>query len=565
MGAPPTLPLPPALAARVAFERGRELASKGKPEAAVEAYREAIIQNPDYAEAHNNLGNLMRDAGRSKEAEHYYRRAVDLRPAYGLAHLNLACLHHADGRHAKARAAYKKAIKARPDWAEPHYNLAILDKLAGDHAAAAAGFRRAVQADPTHGQSWNNMGLALRRLGRHREALAAHARAMAADSGNPRPRFNAGMVHLTLGDFEAGWPLYEARMEVDEVVRMAGLRTGPPRWRGEPIAGRTLLVEAEQGLGDTIQFVRYLPLLKSLPNAKGASVTLACDRAMLRLLSGFPGTDRLLEKPPARRPLPRGHHLTVSLMSLPAIFETTETAIPAQTPYLNVQPALTKQWATRIDGSGLKVGLVWAGRPQHENDRNRSLALTDLAPLAKIRGVSFYSLQKGPAEIELGTPPKGMKITALGGRFADFADTAAAIANLDLVITVDTAVAHLAGALGKPVWNLLSHVPDWRWMLQREDSPWYPTMRLIRQDAPGDWTTVIADVATSLRKHVSTANSTASKKTRTAPRPAAKSKSPLKTHAARKPKPKPNQKPKSKPTAKSRTKATRDSKRRGGK
>ena len=458
----PVIPVLPTLAARVAFEQGRALARQGKHEEAIAAYGEAIAKNPRYAEAHNNLGNLLREAGRTEAAAKSYETAVRCRRDYALAHFNLACLRQAAEQLDKARSAYGKAIAAKPDWAEPHYNLATIDRAAGDHEKAAAGFRRTVTLDPGHGGGWNNLGLVMRRLGRHAEALAAHARAMAVDPEKASARFNTGMAHLTRGEFEAGWPLYESRTEIESVVRMAGLRTGIPRWRGEPLAGRTLLVEAEQGLGDTIQFVRYLPLLRSLPGAKDASITLACDRAMLRLLSGFPGVDRLLEKTSRRRPLPRGHDLAVSLMSLPAIFETSEATIPADTPYLHPNPALIEQWAKRIDGKGLKVGLVWAGRPQHVNDRNRSIALKELAPLAKIRGVSFYGLQKRAAEAEPAKPPAGMNIVGLGDRFADLADTAAAITNLDLVISVDTAVAHLAGALGAPVWTLLPCVPDWR-------------------------------------------------------------------------------------------------------
>ena len=502
MTALPTVPVPPALAARAEFERGRAMAREGKRDAAIAAYRAAIARDPEYAEAHNNLANLLRELGNAEDAAKHYETATRCKPDYALAHFNLACLRQTAGQLDAARDAYGKAIAANPDWAEPHYNLATIDREAGDAERAAAGFRRTVTLEPGHGGGWNNLGLVMRRLGRHAEALAAHARSMAADPDNPRARFNAGMAHLTLGGFEAGWPLYEARIEIASVAKMAGLRTGIPRWRGEPLGRRTLLVEAEQGLGDTIQFVRYLPLLRSRPGAEDASVTLAGDQAMLRLLSGFPGVDRLLEKPSQRKPLPRGHDLVVSPMSLPAIFETNAATIPAAVPYLHPHPALIAQWASRIDGTGaggFKVGLVWAGRPQHDNDRNRSITLEDLAPLAKIRGVTLYSLQKGPAEAALANPPKGMKITPLGGRAADFADTAAAVANLDLVISVDTAVAHLAGALGKPIWTLLPYVPDWRWMLERTDSPWYPSMQLFRQEAPGDWAGVLAAVAKTLR------------------------------------------------------------------
>ncbi|HUT49539.1 MAG TPA: tetratricopeptide repeat protein [Alphaproteobacteria bacterium] len=525
MTALPTIPVSAALAARAEFERGRAMAREGNRDAAIAAYSAATARDPEYAEAHNNLANLLRALGDTEDAAKHYETAARCKPDYALAHFNLACLRQTAGQHGAARDAYGKAIAAKPDWAEPHYNLATIDREAGDAERAAAGFRRAVTLDPGHGGGWNNLGLMMRRLGRHAEALAAHARSMSADPDNPRARFNAGMAHLTLGGFEAGWPLYEARIEIASIAKMAGLRTGIPRWRGEPLGHRTLLVEAEQGLGDTVQFVRYLPLLRSRRGAEDASVTLACDRAMLRLLSGFPGVDRLLEKPPRRMPLPRGHDLVVSLMSLPAIFETNAATIPATVPYLHPHPALIAQWAPRVDGTGaggFKVGLVWAGRPQHDNDRNRSISLEDMAPLAKIRGVALYSLQKGPAEAALADPPTGMNITPLGGRAADFADTAAAIANLDLVISVDTAVAHLAGALGKPVWTLLPYVPDWRWLLERADSPWYPTMQLFRQAEPGDWAGVIETVVKTLRAELRKRKPAAKRAAKSPVKPAAK-------------------------------------------
>ena len=265
-----------------------------------------------------------------------------------------------------------------------------------------------------------------------------------------------------------------------------------PPWDGSELNGKTVLLHAEQGLGDSIQFVRYVPMVRD----RGGKVVLQCQPALSRLFTGLPGIDRVIKN---GDPIPR-FDAHCPLLSLPRAFGTTLDSIPASVPYLTADPAAALDWAKRLaDRPGKKVGIVWAGRAGYVGDRTRSLSLTTLAPLACASGITWYSLQKGYAAAQISDAPQGMELIDRTAELNDFADTAALIANLDLVISVDTAVAHLAGAMGKSVWTLLPYAPDWRWLLNRDDSPWYPTMRLFRQQRPGDWGEVIQRIAESLR------------------------------------------------------------------
>jgi hypothetical protein len=261
---------------------------------------------------------------------------------------------------------------------------------------------------------------------------------------------------------------------------------------GRRLNGERLFVHTEQGMGDIIQFVRYLPLVK----ARGGHVVFECEAGLVALMERAAGHDELIEKSFSADIPYVDHDFHISLASLPHVFATTESTIPAAVPYLSAHPGRIATWRQRIDTRGLRVGLAWAGNPRHPNDANRSMALSHLRPLGAVEGVACYGLQVGDAASQ--SVPPGLDLIFLGASFGDFADAAAAIANLDLVITVDTAIAHLAGALGQTVWTLLPFAPDWRWMLDRADSPWYPTMRLYRQPAPGDWESVVERVVADL-------------------------------------------------------------------
>ncbi len=277
--------------------------------------------------------------------------------------------------------------------------------------------------------------------------------------------------------------------KIAEIVQPRNI--AQPQWNGESLDGKTILLHAEQGFGDTLQFIRYAPQVAK----RGGSVIVECPIELSTILRGVEGINRIITKGDSWP----SYDVQSSIMSLPLIFGTTPDTIPSQ-PYLSVPPDRIAAWRERLGNPDARhrVGIVWAGRPEHKNDRRRSMRLDQFAPLTEIKSANFFTLQKGPAAAQAATPPPGMSLIDFTSDLHDFVETAALITNLDLVICVDTSIAHLAGAIGKPVWLLLPHAPDWRWMLNRTDTPWYPTMRLFRQPSPGDWPAVMADVTRAL-------------------------------------------------------------------
>jgi hypothetical protein len=310
--------------------------------------------------------------------------------------------------------------------------------------------------------------------------------------------FNKAWLHLLNGEFANGWAEYSWRLKIEEKVGsvrrwLAGKAC--EEWQGEPLAGKRLLIYSEQGLGDTLQFCRYLPLLKGL----GAEVLFICQPDLLSLLCHAPGIDTLLPES-VDGVIAEPFDCHASLLSLPGLFKTDLSNIPSPFLWLNLDAVVPASWRGLLAVPEVKVGIVWAGRPSNTDDFRRSCSLNDFSPFGKVPGIAFFSLQKGAAGIQVASPPPGMKVIDLASHLHDFKDTAVAIMSLDLVISVDTAVAHLAGALGKPVWTVLPHFPDWRWMLNRESTPWYPTMRLFRQSSPGEWRPVFERAAESLKR-----------------------------------------------------------------
>lgn len=345
----------------------------------------------------------------------------------------------------------------------------------------------AISRNPTLIEAYRILGAAYFKTGRPTEAINAYERLVAAAPNDADAHTCAAICRLLLGDFQRGWPEYEWRLKTNYMTEPS---TGKPRWDGGSLTNKVILIEAEQGHGDTVQFVRYVRDVK----AQGGTVILGCQPTLRRLLAGCAGVDRIVGQGDLAPP----YDVETTLLSLPGIFQTTLDTIPGDVPYLGVpQGAGAQAVAVIARHTGvLRVGLVWAGGI-HTKDRRRSLALEQFKDLFDVVGTKFFSLQKGDAAAELGSIAQNL-VTDLGPYLADFADTAAAVQALDLIITADTAVAHVAGALARPVWTLLPFAPDWRWMLNRNDSPWYPTMRLFRQHAPGNWSLAIAHLAARL-------------------------------------------------------------------
>ena len=468
-------------------------ADAGQTEEGLRWAQRAAAADPDSASPHYVAGRLWQGAGRLPEAEASYRRAVQLRPGHARAHNNLGGVLHMQGKLEAALVAYRRALELDPSLPQAKQNYASIVRDGGALAQAAEDYRRHTQANPNDAQAFSDLGNTLRELGRHDEALAAYARALALNPGLAEAHFSRAFVQLLLGDYAQGWKEYEWRWRIP-AFNAPARRFAQPIWDGGALPGGTVLLHSEQGLGDTLQFVRYAPLVAR----RCAGVKLECQpelQGLMQRVAGVQGVIAQGEELPAFA----GH---APLLSLPGIFGTTLDSVPWAGPYIHADAGRIQSWQDTLppDESRLKVGLAWAGRPQQWDDRKRSISLAMLAPLAAVTGVTFYSLQKGEAAAEAAAPPPGMKLVDLSARIADFSDTAALASLLDLVITIDTSVAHLAGAMGLPVWVLTAQAPDWRYHLGRDDNPWYPTMRLFRQERDGDWAGAIARVAAALQR-----------------------------------------------------------------
>ncbi len=429
-------------------------AQTGNAQAAAVLIARAIEQNPQAPAYHNNLGNVMQDLGRLEESLLCYEEALRLAPDYFEALVNRGNALNKLDRFAEALSCYLEAQRLRPEDASVYVNL----------------------------------GRALVEEGLLEEGLACIAEALRLEPENAQGHAVRALALLLRGDLRRGFAEYEWRWRLESGRRRA---FSQPLWDGAPLEGRRILLHAEQGLGDTIQFLRYAPLVA----ARGGRVIVECQRGLVELAATVEGVEQAVA---AGDPLPE-FDLHAPLLSLARIVDTTLETIPARTPYLrgpaSAEPPLPEEAA-------LRVGLAWAGNPAHANDRRRSLDLAALGPLGGVEGVVLLSLQKGPRAEQAEKPPGGLRLVRLPDPWNDLPWLAAVIERLDLVITVDTMHAHLAGALGRPVWVLLPFAPDWRWMLGRDDSPWYPTMRLFRQPARGAWSAVIERVANELRARV---------------------------------------------------------------
>jgi tetratricopeptide (TPR) repeat protein len=483
--------------------RAATLHELGRFEEAVASCDVALALHAEAAEAHSNRANSLHALGRYEEALASGDRALALRPDYAEAHSNrgnaLRELHRAE----ESLEAYERAIALQPQFAEAWSNRGNALQELRRHDEALASYDHSLALRPNYAETHSNRGNALKELCRFDEALASFDRAVTLRPDLADGHFNAAICRLMLGDFERGWQQHEWRWDTAQ-LRAVKRNFSQPQWRGsDDLAGKTILLHAEQGFGDTLQFCRYVPKLVE----RAGSVVLEVPKALQTLMQSLPGPIEVIAR---GDPLP-DFEVHSPLLSLPLAFATRLETIPSQIPYLSPPANKTNAWRDRLGAHhSLRVGLVWAGDPRkqtpgaHRIDRQRSLVFDQLAPIFAVRDCAFYSLQKG------GDAVAQLHNSALRGRvidwsddFHDFSDTAALIDNLDLVIAVDTSVLHVAGALGKPLWLINRYNTCWRWLLDRDDSPWYPSLRQFRQDSTRQWDPVIARIATALQDHAS--------------------------------------------------------------
>lgn len=476
------------------YNKAVALRSLNRIDEAVSSYDRAIRFKPSHAEAHANKGNALRELGRPEEALRSLDRAIALKPDLVQAHYNRGNVLQDLKRWNEAVEDYDRAIARDPRFAMAHNNRGNALRLLGRPGKALQSCDRAIELWPRSPESHNSRGNALKDLARLPEAIASYDRAIALSPDYAEAYWNKSLCALLTGDFAQGWELYEWRRKQPGAAEFPAYPQ--PEWSGvESLAGKTLLIRAEQGLGDTIQFCRYALLAREA----GAKVVLAVQDVLTRLLAGL-GPDieiiPLTADPPA-------FDLHIPLMSTPRAFRTDLRSYRAEVPYLHAEPDRIVQWRDRLGTEGFKVGICWQGNSRAGIDLGRSFPLRHFEMLSKIPDVRLIGLQKHDGVEQLRDLPAGLCVENLGETFDAgpdaFIDTAAVMENLDLVITSDTAIAHLAGALGRPVWVVLQQIPDWRWLLHRADSPWYPTAGLFRQTQRGDWTGVFAEILQALQ------------------------------------------------------------------
>jgi tetratricopeptide (TPR) repeat protein len=471
---------------------GNALLSLKRHAEAISRYQRAVAMRPQYAEAHYHLGYALQALERQQDALAWYEKAIALKPDYAEAHNNLANALRALGREPDAISRYEEAIRARPDYAEAHINLANSLLSLNRPEDAVARSLALIAIKPDFAEAHHTLGRALQAANRHLEAIAAYRRAITINPGHLEAHWHEGQARLALGDFSDGWRQWEYRLLLPTSKRREFPR---PQWQGdEDLAGKRVFLYAEpgEGFGDTIQFARYVPLVAR----RRATVALEVQAPLAPLLRAVEGVSHL--SAPGESPPPFDYHCP--LMSLPFAFKTTMPTIPSEVPYVAPPPEKVDRWRRRLEGGDApSIGIAWSGRPRQGEFRNRPIPLRLLATMLETPGLRFVALQKELREGDAALLQSHPGVTNLGPELEDFTDTAAIISLLDLVISIDTSVAHLAGALGKPVWILLQFSADWRWLLDRHDSPWYPSARLFRQPAVGDWESVIAHVQEALQ------------------------------------------------------------------
>ena len=501
---------------------GSILRNRGKLKEAISSYRTALSFKPEYAEAHNNLGNALCDLGNFDEAiasfqkalkckpnfaealnnlgvtlhglnqlwhaTSCYRRALKIKPEYAEVYNNLGSALRDLKKTNEATENFRKAIQLKPDFAEAHCNLGHVMRHIGMTTESASCYKRALKLKPAFPEAHNGLGNALREMREFNEAEASYKKALLLDPDFAEAHNNLGMMQLLTGNFEAGWHHYQWRKKLTE-YQFHPRNYDQSEWDGGSFKNKTLFVHPEQGFGDFFQFIRYVPLIAN----RGGNIIVEVPKLILQLAKHSKTGDVFVTN---QESVPSfDYH--ISLMDLPRIFGTNLVNVPRQTPYLTVPPTVREAWQERFKNrEEFRLGIVWAGNSQNRNLHYKSVDVSVFKPLCDIPGIKVYSLQKDREDE--ATTKLGKGVEDLAPFLADFSETAGAISQLDLVVSVDTAVAHLAGALGHNVWTLLPYNADWRWLLEREDSPWYPTMRLFRQSKSGDWKTVLTKVRAEL-------------------------------------------------------------------
>ncbi|MEQ8790498.1 MAG: DUF6165 family protein [Pirellulaceae bacterium] len=476
---------------------GNTLSRVGRLDEAEQSCRAALALKPDYVTAYNNLGAVLSKQGKLEEAAEAMEQAVRFNPNYAAAHNNLGALLVKQGKLEEAEQRIEQALELCPEHGPSHNNLGALLARQGKLSEAETQLEQAVRHNPQFESAQSNLANTQLRQGKIESARAALDAALKVNPAYAEARKAQSLIWLLMGDFERGWPAYEWRWRCEE--------SGPPSfpkplWDGSPLAGRTLLLHAEQGLGDTMHFVRYAQVIQQQHEGR---IVLNCQKPLLPLLARTSGLDAIVAQ---KEPLPP-FDVWIPLMSVPGVLDTNLETIPAPIPYIHADPELAAAWKSRLaENNSFKIGIAWQGNKDHQADLQRSVRLEQFAPLADVPGVELFSLQKGYGSEQIAELAGKFHVTEFSPPLDEptgaFMDTAAVMRQLDLVICSDTSLAHLAGAMGVPIWTALSYSPDWRWLLKRDDSPWYPSMRLFRQDTLGDWTPVFARMAEALRERV---------------------------------------------------------------
>jgi Flp pilus assembly protein TadD len=458
---------------------------------ALSCFRQALELRPDFVEALNNVGTTLSKQGKLEEATGCFRRAFELKPDFLDARKNLGMVLTRQGKLDEATDCYLQALELQPDYAEAHNNLGTVSFQQDKLTKAVTSYRRALKLRPDYAEAHKNLGVALLNQAKLDQAIESFERAWELEPDYVDAHLGHATALLLMGRFAEGWAEYEWRWKNVQVPRYRD----KPRWTGLGMPDATILLHSEQGLGDALQFIRYAEMVKE----RVGTVVVECQPQLTTLFSRCTGVDRVVAE---GETLPE-FDVQMPLLSLPGVFGTSPDSVPAKVPYLWPEERFVEKWKDELsEERGFKIGIAWAGRPENLLDRTRSIPLTHFAGIAATAGVRLYSLQMGAGHEQLSEFEGRWPITDLAARLGEFHNTAAIVRNLDLVITCDSAPAHLAGALGVPVWVALPHAPDWRWMLEREDSPWYPTMRLFRQTRRGEWSGVFKRIEQALAEKV---------------------------------------------------------------